>query len=172
MIRFTLRPRAPGRHSATKPTLSLLAVSLLGALVFASSAHAIAQPIGLGAADSFAVLGGTGLGGGVTNSGITTIQGDLGALPNPTYGDTGTTVFIAPYVNHAGDGVTFNAKAALGIAYDNADGQIVDFPIVAALGGTTLTPGVYNTPATISVNGPVTLDAQGNPNAIFVIQGT
>jgi hypothetical protein len=39
------------------------------------------------------------------------------------------------------------------------------------LGGTTETPGVYNSPAgTFGITGTLTLDAQGDPNAVFIFQ--
>src|SRR4030095_9334704 len=38
------------------------------------------------------------------------------------------------------------------------------------LGGQTLTPGVYFFAASAPMNGVLTLDAQGNPNAVFIFQ--
>ena len=39
------------------------------------------------------------------------------------------------------------------------------------LGGTTLVPGVYNSPSgTFQITGTVTLDGQGDPNAVFIFQ--
>jgi hypothetical protein len=39
------------------------------------------------------------------------------------------------------------------------------------LGGTTKTPGVYDSPAgTFGITGTLTLDARGNPNAVFIFK--
>ncbi len=40
----------------------------------------------------------------------------------------------------------------------------------ADLGGLTLTPGVYRNASSLALTGALTLDAQGDPNAVFVFQ--
>ena len=43
--------------------------------------------------------------------------------------------------------------------------------MVVELGGTTQTPGVYESPAgTFGITGTVTLDAKGDPNAVFIFK--
>jgi uncharacterized protein YjbI with pentapeptide repeats len=62
------------------------------------------------------------------------------------------------------------AKADLVTAYVAAAAAAPATPVVAStLGGLTLTPGVYSGGA-LDLTGTVTLDAQGNPNAVFVFQ--
>jgi hypothetical protein len=56
----------------------------------------------------------------------------------------------------------YNTLAGLPCAPANA--------IVADLGGTTLAPGVYCTASGIGVTGDLTLDGNGDPNAVFVFQ--
>ena len=72
--------------------------------------------------------------------------------------------------NHGGDAVTQGAKNDLVTAYDTAAGEGPTNPIVADLGGQTLTPGVYNSASSIGLTGDLTLNAGGDPNAVFVFQ--
>ena len=62
------------------------------------------------------------------------------------------------------------AKSDLIAAYDEAAAQAPATPVAAsALGGLTLTPGVYSGGA-LDLTGTVTLDAQGDSGAVFVFQ--
>jgi hypothetical protein len=143
-----------------------VAAASMGLLVaFASSAQAATTAPGLGTADSFAVLAGAV----VTNTGPTTISGDLGTFPTTNVTGTGSLVF-ASGVNHAGDAVTQGAKTDLVTAYNAAASAGPTSPIVADLTGLTLTPGVYNSASSIGLTGQVTLDAGGDPNAVFIFQ--
>ncbi|OGD79550.1 hypothetical protein A2368_02310 [Candidatus Collierbacteria bacterium RIFOXYB1_FULL_49_13] len=132
-------------------------------LTQASPAHA-ATAVGLGTADSFAVLAGSG----ITNTGTTTITGDVGSYPTTTQTGFGTVTITG--TNHAGDATTQAAKTDLVTAYDDAAGQGPTNPIVADLGGQTLTPGVYNSATSVGLTGTLTLDGEGDPDAVFIIQ--
>jgi hypothetical protein len=74
--------------------------------------------------------------------------------------------------NHGGDAVTVAAKNDLATAYNDAvsrtptttEGAIFD------LGGLTLTSGVYNDPSSFGLTGNLTLDAQGDLNAVWIFQ--
>ena len=119
----------------------------------------------LGTAISFAVLAGSG----ITNTGATTITGDVGTFPTPTETGFGSVTLIG--TNHFGDAVTQTAKTDLTAAYTNAAGQGLDFPIVADLGTMSpLIPGVYNSGSSIGLTGTVILDGGGDPNAVFIFQ--
>jgi hypothetical protein len=120
----------------------------------------------MGTAGPFAVLAGTG----ITSTGTTTINGDIGSFPNPVMTVTGSVVLTGS--DHRGDGVTAAAKSDLTAAYLAAAGQASDFAVVADLAGQTLTPGVYTSGSGLEINGPVplTLDARDDPNAVFVFQ--
>jgi uncharacterized repeat protein (TIGR01451 family) len=76
--------------------------------------------------------------------------------------------------NHAGDAVTQGAKIALRSAFLDAAGRPGPTLVVGgALGGQLLTPGVYKdngAPASLGLTGILRLDAQGNPNAVFIFQ--
>jgi hypothetical protein len=68
------------------------------------------------------------------------------------------------------------AQSDLLAAYNDASGRLLPTVIAANLGGVTLTPGLYTCASTaclLSGAGPLnnlTLDAQGNPNAVFIFQ--
>ena len=127
-------------------------------------APAGAPSIGLGTADGFAVLAGST----VTNTGPSTINGDLGLHPG-----TAVTGFGPGTVNgttHAANAVALQAKSDLTAAYDDAAGRTPPAPAPADLGGLTLTPGVYRSASSLALTGELTLDAQGDPSAVFVFQ--
>lgn len=142
--------------------VTLFSTGLLVVLVGYAQAAVTAVP--LGTADSFAVLAGAG----ITNTGPTTINGDVGTYPTTTI--TGTATLTVNGTNHGGDAVTQGAKTDLVTAYNTAAGEGPTSPIVADLGGQTLTPGVYNSASSIGLTGVVTLNGGGNPNAVFVFQ--
>jgi len=137
-------------------------------LGFAGSNLAFAATaVNLGTADSFAVLAGSG----ITNSvGPTTVVGDVGTFPTLTQTGFGTVTITG--TNHFGDATTQSAKADLVTAYTNA-GQVSTGLISADLGGQILTPGVYKdngAPNSLSITGTLTLDGQGNADAVFIFQ--
>ena len=66
--------------------------------------------------------------------------------------------------------MTQQAKTDLVTAYNTAAGEGPTNPIAADLGGQTLLPGVYNSASSIGLTGALTLNAQGDPNAVFVFQ--
>lgn len=121
-----------------------------------------ATAIGLGGADNFAVVSQTG----ITNTGATTITGDIGS-PGAIVG--AGTITLVSGVNHAGDGVTSQAQTDLVAAY-NAASQPADVTISADLAGMTLVPGVYFQGVGMGLTGTVTLDAGGDPSAVFVFR--
>ncbi len=152
-------------HYRAAGTAVLVAVSV-GLLAPAGSAHAAATPVPLGIAEPFAVLAGTG----ITSTGPTTVNGDIGTFPNDAMAVTGPLVLNG--TDHHDDGLTQGAKTDVTAAYLAAAGQLSDFPVVADLAGQTLSPGVYTTASGLEINGPVplTLDAGGDPSAVFVFQ--
>lgn len=157
--RTTHRAVARGFRAAAA---AAVAASLV--LVGASAASA-ADPVPLGVANSFAVLAGTG----ITVTGPNTVTGDVGTHPTTSITGAGSLTVIG--TNHGGDLVTQDAKLALTNAYTNAAGQGPTIPIAAALDGLTLVGGVYNSPGQILMTGGVlTLDAQGDPNTVFIFQ--
>lgn len=143
--------------------LSWSLAALLGAsvLVVGPPASAAQAPVGLGTAESFAVLAGSG----ITNTGPTTITGDVGTFPTPTVTGFGDVTLTG--TNHGGDAVTQEAKDDLVVAYDDAAGRTPVTKVPVELGGTTLLAGVYTSP-TLGLTGTLTLDAEGRTDAQFI----
>ncbi|MDR3637282.1 MAG: ice-binding family protein, partial [Isosphaeraceae bacterium] len=122
--------------------------------------------VSLGAAQTFAVLGATT----VTNTGLTTIVGDLGVSPG-----TAVTGFPPGIVTggtiHSNDPIATQAEADAATAYGVLAGETPTTDLTGQdLGGLTLAPGVYHFATSAALSGILTLDAQGNPNARFDFQ--
>jgi ice-binding like protein len=145
--------------------LGLAAVaSVLALALLASTALAAQPPVGLGTADSYAVLAGQT----VTNTGPSTINGDLGVTPGAAI-----TGFPPGTVNgtvHAADAVALQAQSDLTTAYNDAAGRTPPAAVPADLSGLTLTAGVYKSASALQLTGALTLDAQGDPNSVFIFQ--
>ncbi|MET9448203.1 ice-binding family protein [Streptomyces cinerochromogenes] len=158
--------------TARRRTLPRLLASAISATVTAAmlaltptQALAIATPVPLATAASFSVLAGAG----VTNTGATVIDHDLGTHPNPAI--TGFPPGQVLGAVHAADAVALQAKSDLVTAYNNAAGQATDFALAAGIGnGTTLLPGVYTASSGVGLTGDLILDAGGNPNSVWVFQ--
>jgi hypothetical protein len=151
------------RAGVTSLRAALIVLASLSTLLFASSALGAAAPVGLGTAASFSVLGGST----VTNTGPTTMFGSLGLSP-------GSSVTGAPQVlgaTHVDDAVSIGAKNALTTAYNNAAGRPSNGSAGTDLAGQVFLPGVRTASSSLLLSsGSVTLDAQGNPNAVFIFQ--
>ena len=136
-------------------------------LALAGSSQA-ATSVGLGTANSFAVLAGAG----VTNTGPSVINGDLGTSPTPAV--TGFGGAPNGTVNgsiHQADALAGQAQDDLTTAYNDAAGQGPVNTLATELGGQTLTPGVYDSESgTFGITGTLTLNAQGNPDAVFIFK--
>jgi hypothetical protein len=71
---------------------------------------------------------------------------------------------------HAGDAVAAQAQSDVVIAYDDAAGRAPTATISGDLVGQTLVDGVYKSTGPIGLSGTLTLDAQGDPNSVWVFQ--
>jgi hypothetical protein len=122
--------------------------------------------VALGAAANYAVLAGST----VTSINATTLNGDLGVAPG-----SAVTGFPPGTVNgdlHAGDSAAGLAEAALTVAYNDAKGRtLAPVSVAGNLGGQTLAPGLYKSTGSLEISsGDLVLDAQGNPNGVFIFQ--
>jgi hypothetical protein len=119
----------------------------------------------LGAASTYAVLAGST----VTNAGPTVINGDLGVSPG-----TAVTGFPPGTVNgamHKGDAAAAKAKSDLLLAQQDAAGRLGGQALPGDISGLTFTPGLYKNSTSVMLStGNVTLDAQGDANAVFIFQ--
>jgi len=118
----------------------------------------------LGAATGYGILAGTAV------SCVTggAIAADVGVSPGAAI--TGFPPCTLTGARHAADANAAAGQAALTITYDSLVALPCGTTIVADLGGTTITPGVYCSASSVGVTGAVTLDGQGNANALFVIK--
>jgi hypothetical protein len=143
---------------------ALTSVLLVGLLSLPFPASAAEAPVGLGTAASYSVLGGQT----VTNTGPSTLSGDLGVSPGTAI--TGFPPGTVGGATHAGDAQAAQAQSDLTIAYDDAAGRAPTASVAGDLVGQTLTTGVYNSTGPLALSGTLTLDGQGDPNAVFIFQ--
>ena len=145
-----------------------LAIMTVGALTIAGLAiptsSAAISPVTLGSSNNFGLIAG----GGLTNSGQSTLTGDLALTPVISYIDAGLLTVKGAY--HFGDSAALSAQSAATAAYGLAASESPSVVIPAELAGQTLLPGIYTNVAGLSVNGTVNLDAQNNSSAMFVLQ--
>jgi hypothetical protein len=137
---------------------------VLAGLAPALSAAKVEAPVDLATAASYAVLADSA----ITNNGNSVINGDVGVHPG-----TEVSGFPPGVINgqrHAGDAVAERARSDLTVAYKDAAGRTSSRTIGPDLQGQTLTPGVYKASENANLAGTLTLDAQGNSNAVFIFQ--
>lgn len=151
-------------------SLAVLAIGgFVTVLCGASRASAQNAPP-LGAAQGFGVLSGTAS---VSSTGATQVNGDLG-----TSGVAGITGFPPGTRTgglHNGDGFAGQAQldaiTSATSALNNLLGQTCTDSFGATIIGVgTLLSGVHCYTSTLLVTGTLTLDAQNNPNAVFIIK--
>jgi hypothetical protein len=131
------------------------------AALLGSSAMAVAQPL-----SSFAVLGGST----VTNTNATIVTGNLGVSPGSSVTGFPPGIVTGGTI-HAADLVAAQAQNELTTLYNSLASMPCNTDLTGQdLGGMTLTPGVYCFSTSAQLTGTLTLDAQGNANAVFIFK--
>jgi len=157
----TLNLAANTQYTATLTSTGPLAASYKFSFTTGSAADQATVCL-----SNFAVLSGSG----IVSSGLSTITGDIGVSPGmaisgfPPGTLTGTI--------HAGDAAAAQGILDLSAAYANAVSRLMGaVPVAGDLGGQTFTAGLYNSVSSLSIiSGNLTLDAKGDPNAVFIFQ--
>jgi hypothetical protein len=147
-------------------TNKILSISIVLILLVAAAGltytGVIARPYsaatapGLGQAGSYSVIGKAG----VTDTGGSVLSGNVGADTSIDAGIVSAGQILAPDVNQA----EADAAAAVG----TLTGQTATSPILGALDGLTLVPGVYDIGAGSLGGGTLTLDGPG----VFIFRAT
>lgn len=123
--------------------------------------------VSLAGASNFAILAGSA----VTNTGATTVTGDLGLSPGSSIGGFPPGILVG--TQHINDVIANQAKLDLTAAYNDAAGRTCTDIVTLSgnIGALTLTPGLYKSTSSLAISsGDVTFDAKGNSNAVFIIQ--
>ena len=118
----------------------------------------------LGFAKTFVVLGNST----VTNTGASTLTGDLGLYPGTAV--TGFPPGVVSGTKHITNVAAQVAQLSAQAAVDCLSSLTPTTLLGADIGGTTVTPGIYNFASTAAITGVLTLDGGGDPNAVFVFQ--
>lgn len=123
----------------------------------------LAQAPALGAAGNFVLFSTNGA---VSNTGISQLTGNVG-----TNSGASTAFGNVNGVMHDNDTASARCAADLLIAYKQLNTATPAFFPAPLLGnGQILTAGVYSISGTTSLNLSLTLNGQGNPNAVFIFQ--
>jgi hypothetical protein len=120
----------------------------------------------LGAAQQFAVLGAQS----VTNTGATTLHGDLGAAQAAAITGASGITFVAGGAPHGDDAAARQARTDANVAYARlaalAGGTDLSGRDLGSVG--SLTSGIYRYAAAAALTGTLTLDFANDPTGIIV----
>lgn len=126
------------------------------------------QPtVQMAGASTLAVLAGSA----ISSTGATKITGDMGLSPGTSVGGFPPGILIG--TQHINDNIATQAKLDLTAAYNDAAGRTATDIVTLSgnIGGLTLTPGLYKSTSSLAISsGDLTFNANGNPNAVFIIQ--
>ena len=145
--------------------IKLLPIILVGLFFLSIQQVQAATTVNLGTGDNFAVIGAST----VTNTGASVINGDLGLSPGTAI--TGFPPGIVNGTTHTADAVALQAQIDITAASNSITGQECDSDLTDQdLGGLTLTPGVYCFSSSAQLTETLTLNGEGNPDAVFIFK--
>ncbi len=127
----------------------------------------VQSTVPLAGAANFALLAGSS----VTSTGATTVTGDIGLSPGSSVGGFPPGILVGTM--HINNTIASQAKLDLTAAYNDVAGRTATDIVTLSgnIGGLTLTPGLYKSTSSIAISsGDLTFNANGNPNAVFIIQ--
>ena len=167
------------KNLKTLSTLTIASAVLISACTKTTPTPATANPnvitiqttvqvtVPMGSTSNFALLAGST----ITNTGATTVTGDIGLSPGSSVGGFPPGILNGTmYINNA---TASQAKTDLTTAYNNAASRTTTDMVTLSgnIGGLTLTPGLYKSTSSLALSsGNLTFDAKGNASAIFIIQ--
>ena len=146
--------------ASMKLLTGIITAGMLSAATFAIATDALALDL-----NTFAILAGST----VTNTGTTTITGNVGLSPGTAITGFGS-VTINNGTTYAADAISLDAQSQLTTLYNVLEGRptTVDRTGTVLGAGETISPGVYHFDTSAQINGTLTLDGGGDPDAVFI----
>jgi len=167
--------------------ITVFTLGFVALVIKVPNVYAVQSTVDLGTATPFAILAGTPV---ISDAGnFSTITGNVGMSPaaSSAIGLLCTQVTGTIYaIDSTGNScftvnapLVVTAKNDLDTAYTDAANRTPVNIVNTELGGQTLTPGVYTTASTaLQITGgadgpgPLVLDAQNDPSAVFIFEGS
>jgi LPXTG-motif cell wall-anchored protein len=165
----TTRVSDNGLRRRKGATLIAVAASATLFAVAGTASAAIVPTINLATSGNYSVLGGQT----VTNTGPSVLNNSVGVSPGTAIVGFPPGIVTPPAIIDANATATAaQAQADLTAAYLDAAGRPLNAETTADLSGLTLVGGVYAGPSKspLSLTGTLVLDAEGDPNAVFIFQ--
>ncbi|MBC8124399.1 MAG: DUF3494 domain-containing protein [Candidatus Kapabacteria bacterium] len=148
---------------------AMYALTCISLFILAQSSSSAQTAPNLGTAKAYGAFSGAGA---IESTGLTVVVGNIGTHVGAF---TGFPPGVYTGEKHVADAATLKAKDDLTTAYnsmnDATNAAIYDTVLGATMGnGQVLTPRTYSRGDLTTVSGNLTFDAQGNPDAVFIIK--
>jgi len=146
---------------------ALAVVPLISLFIYPAVSNA-ATTVNQGTTTSYGILAAST----VTNTGATTVSGTAGSEVGVSPGSSivpGSGSFTTG-TQHSNDSFAIAAQTALTTAFNDVNGATGTQTIASELGGQTLTAGSYTAAPSFANHGILTFNAEGNPNAQFIMK--
>jgi hypothetical protein len=173
--RSTLPPRRQTLVLRSVATAAAAAVAISAAFLATAGSASAATPIDLGGAAAFGVLGSTA----VTNTGPSTVAGDIGADSgsltgagqDPTAADSITLTQGGVNRGNATGGGQAGLTAANTAINSQGSGTNVGATDLSLL-TQPMSPGIYSSGSDLALDGPIILDGAGSYDSVFIFRAT